>query len=287
MITELTATGKPFIHYHAAHCESGVTSAMFRDKGVDISEPMAFGIGSGIFFAHLPFLKSLGHSVSTFRSQPGAIFRKTAKRLGADFVTKTFRDPTFEYPVDCSADSLERARFARGPMEGSGVMYYPKSVNLHPDLREACIKGMKDSCNMMIRIPLPFFGVRGIRFLAKKVIQSEVKLGVDEARRNLGAVIRWLEEVGTGGSGFRYMYAAFLQEASELFGSEDLAELSRDMTAIGDTWRDFSVMSARIIKQRNRPEETFAKAGGLMLICAGREENFFKNLDKVVRKLKA
>ena len=344
MITEYTATGKPFIHYHAAHCESGVTSALFRNKGVDISEPMAFGIGSGIFFAHLPFMKSLGHPVSTFRSQPGAIFRKTVKRLGGEFVIKSFRDPkkgmdelrqvlrtgqvvglktnlywlpyiserfrfnfgshnlivlreiengfrisdpTFEYPVDCSAEGLQKARFARGPMEGSGYMYYPKTVKLNPDLREACIKGMKDSCNMMIRIPLPFFGVRGIRFLAKRVIQSEGKLGIDEARRNLGAVVRWLEEVGTGGSGFRYMYAAFFQEAAELFGSEDLAELSHEMTVIGDTWRDFSVMSARIIKQRNKPEETFAKAGGLMLICAGREENFFKNLDQVVRKLKA
>jgi len=59
------------------------------------------------------------------------------------------------------------------------------------------------------------------------------------------------------------------------------------MTAIGDDWRDFSVMSARIIKQRSKPEETFAKAGGLILACADREESFFKNLDKIVRKIKA
>jgi len=238
MITELTATGKPFVHYHAAHCESGVTSALFRHKGVDISEPMAFGIGSGIFFAHLPFMKTLNQPVSTFRAAPGAIFRKTAKRLGGEFVIKTFRDPkkgmdelrqmlkagqvvglktnlywlpylserfrfnfgghnlivlreiengfrisdpTFEFPVDCPADGLEQARFARGPGEAHGYMYYTKSVNPHPDLRGACIKGMKDSCNMMLKIPLPLFGVRGIRFLARKVIKSEEKIGFHEA----------------------------------------------------------------------------------------------------------
>jgi hypothetical protein len=47
------------------------------------------------------------------------------------------------------------------------------------------------------------------------------------------------------------------------------------------------VTAARIIKQRDKAEETFAKAGGLMLKCADREEAFFRNLQKVVRKLKA
>jgi hypothetical protein len=166
-------------------------------------------------------------------------------------------------------------------------MYYTKSVNPHPDLRGACIKGMKDSCNLMLRIPLPIFGVRGMRFLAKKVIKSPDKLGFQEACRHLAGTVRWVEETGTGGAGFRYMYAVFMQEAAELFGSEDLAQLSRDMTAIGDTWREFSVVAARIIKQRGKEEETFAKAGGLIFKCADREEAFFKNLQKVVRKLKA
>lgn len=84
MGTEVTAAGKPFIHHHYAHCESGVTSALFRDKGVEISEPMVFGIGSGIFFGHLPFVKWVGLPISTYRSQPGAIFRKAAKRLGVN-----------------------------------------------------------------------------------------------------------------------------------------------------------------------------------------------------------
>jgi len=58
------------------------------------------------------------------------------------------------------------------------------------------------------------------------------------------------------------------------------------MTAIGDTWREFSVTAARIIKQRDKDEETFAKAGGLILKCADLEEAFFKKLQKVARKLK-
>ena len=342
--SEVSAGGKLFIHHHSAHCESGVTSALFRDKGVEISEAMVFGVGSGIFFGHLPFVKWVGLPISTFRSQPGAVFRKAAKRLGGKFVTRRFRnaekgmaelrrvlrtgqivgmttniywlsyfpnrfrfqfnghniiilreieggfrvsDPVLDHPVDCPAEDLERARFARGPLEPHGFMYYPISVNQHPDVRAACIKGMKDTCNMMLRIPLPIFGIRGIRSLAKRIIKMPDKIGFHEACRHLGNIVRMQEEVGTGGAGFRFMYAAFLQEAADLFGSHELAELSQEMTAIGDIWREFAVVSARIIKQRGGTEESFGKAGGLMLICAGREEQFFRDLNAVAGKLKA
>jgi hypothetical protein len=344
MSIERTAGGKPFIHHHSAHCESGVTSALFRDKGVEISEAMIFGIGSGIFFGHLPFVKWVGLPISTFRSQPGAVFRKAGKRLGAEFVTKRFHnpqkgmdelrrvlktgqivglttniywlsyfpnrfrfqfnghniivlheiengfrvsDPVLDHPVDCLAEDMERARFAHGPLKPRGFMYYPKYIPPRPNFRQACIKGMKDTCNMMLRIPLPIFGIRGIRSMAKRIIKSPEKIGFHEACRHLANVVRMQEEVGTGGAGFRFMYAAFLQEAADLFGSDDLAGLSQEMTAIGDIWREFAVVSARIIKQRGQSEDNFDKAGGLMLICAGREEEFFKTLNTVVRNLKA
>ena len=342
--TEITSGGKPFVHHHAAHCETGVTAALFRDKGLEISEPMIFGIGSGIFFGHLPFVKWVGLPISTYRSQPGAVFRKAAKRLGGKFVTQHFRnaqkgmdemlhvlrsgqivglttniywlsyfpnrfrfqfnghniivlreiengfrvsDPVLDKPMDCLKEDLIRARFARGPMEPHGFMYYPVSVNLHPDLRGACIRGMLDTCNMMLRIPLPIFGVRGIRFLARRIIKFDRTQGFEEACRQMGMIVRMQEEVGTGGAGFRYMYAAFLQEAAQLFGSPELDDLSREMTAIGDTWREFAVTAARIIKKRGKNEETFAKAGGLMLICAGREEELFKNLRNIASNLKS
>lgn len=342
--TEITSGGKPFVHHHAAHCETGVTAALFRDKGLEISEPMVFGIGSGIFFGHLPFVKWVGLPISTYRTQPGAVFRKAAKRLGGKFVTQHFRnatkgmdemlrvlrggqivglttniywlsyfpnrfrfqfnghnivvlreiengfrvsDPVLDKPVDCLTDDLIRARFARGPLEPHGFMYYPVSINPNPDVRRACIKGMLDTCNMMLKIPLPIFGIRGIRYLAKRIIKFDRTQGFEEACRQLGMIVRMQEEVGTGGAGFRYMYAAFLQEAAGLFGSPELDELSQDMTAIGDTWREFAVTAARIIKKRGSKEETFAKAGGLMLICAGREEALFKSLRDVASKLKS
>jgi hypothetical protein len=344
MNTEITASGKTFIHYHAAHCESGVTSALFRDQGLNISEALVFGIGSGIFFGHFPFIKMVGLPITTFRSQPGAVFKKAGKRLGVKFITKRFRnpqkgmdelrrllkdgkivgmttniywlsyfpnrfrfqfnghnlialreidggfrvsDPVLEHPVDCLAEDLERARFAHGPLEPRGFMYYIDVVPQSPDIRGACIRGIKDTCNMMLRVPLPIVGIRGIRFLARRIKKSPQKLGFAEACRHLGNIVRMQEEVGTGGAGFRFMYAAFLQEASEIFNSAELAALSVEMTSIGDLWREFAIVAARIIKQRGQTEDTFAKAGDIVMECAAREKALLKKLNDVVRKLKA
>ena len=347
MTTEETlADGRKYIHGTAAHCETGVSSALFRDKGLDISEPMIFGIGSGIFFGHLPFIKWTGLPITTFRSIPGLVFKKAAKRLDAKIFRKRFRSPQkgmdelrrvirtgqivgvttnvywlsffprryrfnfnghnfivlyenengfrisdpalLEYTTDCSAFEMERARFAKGPLEPRGLMYYPLFVPSNPDIRKACITGMTDSCNQMLKIPIPLFGIKGMRYVARKVIQWPKKLGYVEACRQLAHILRMQEEMGTGGAGFRYMFAAFLQEAGELFGSQELHELSNEMTAIGDIWREFAVVSSRIIKQRkSKREETFDTAGGLMLICAGREEELFKNLRDVIPKLKS
>jgi hypothetical protein len=344
MTSETKANGRLFIHHHYAHCESGVTSALFRDQGLDISEAMVFGIGSGIFFGHLFFVKMVGLPITTYRAQPGAVFRKAGKRLGVKFVTKRFRDaqkgmdelrqllregtivglttniywlsyfpnrfrfqfnghnlialreiqdgfrvsdPMLEHPVDCATDDLERARFARGPLEPHGLMYYPSSVPESPDIKKACLKGMKDTCNMMLRIPIPIFGIRGIRFLAKRIKASPQKLGFDEACRHLANIVRMQEEIGTGGAGFRFIYAAFLQEAGELFQADELKELSSVMTSIGDKWREFAVVSARIIKQRGQTEDTFDKVGDILMECAEREEALFKKLRDVVGKLKA
>lgn len=82
-----------FEHHHTAHCESGVTSNLLRHKGYEVSEAMAFGIGSGLFFMYMPFLKVMEVPLTTYRSFPGTIFKKTCKRLNIRFAYQNFRDP--------------------------------------------------------------------------------------------------------------------------------------------------------------------------------------------------
>ena len=71
-----------FEHHRTAHCENGVASNLLLNRGLKLSEPMIFGIGSGLFFVYLPILKvNFAQSIS-YRPMPGAIFSKASKRLG-------------------------------------------------------------------------------------------------------------------------------------------------------------------------------------------------------------
>ena len=49
-----------FEHTHHAHCESGVMSSMLRHYGLNVSEPMVFGLSNALNFAYIPFVKMGG-----------------------------------------------------------------------------------------------------------------------------------------------------------------------------------------------------------------------------------
>ena len=92
-----------YTHRQAGHCESGTTSNLFKNYGMDISEPMAFGVGNGLYFSYIPFLKIQYAPMISFRNIPNTIFRRGTKRLGADAVViKKFKTPKE------SMDALDR-----------------------------------------------------------------------------------------------------------------------------------------------------------------------------------
>ncbi|HNW75330.1 MAG TPA: BtrH N-terminal domain-containing protein [Bacteroidales bacterium] len=80
-----------FEHRQAGHCESGVTSNLLNYYGLKISEPMAFGIGAGLFFSYLPFLKMQHAPVTSFRVWPGMVFKRATSELGVKSGIFTFR----------------------------------------------------------------------------------------------------------------------------------------------------------------------------------------------------
>jgi len=328
-----------FEHRQAAHCENGVISNLLRFYGIEISEPMAFGIGSGLFFSHMPFLKVDGIPVTSFRPLPGIIFKRISRRLGVDFERKKYRkpedamlaldknlengiptgmlvgvyhlsyfpdpyrfhfnahnlvvfgkengsylisDPIMDGYEKLTYKELVRVRYAKGTFAPKGHMYWVKDTSKEHDLPSAIIKGIKHTCKDMLTIPIPMFGVKGIRFMSKKIRNYPKKLGARKAALFTGQIVRAQEEIGTGGAGFRFIYAAFLQEAAEVLKNERLRELSFEMTKIGDMWREFAVITGRIVKNRNTIDESYDKAADLLLVIADAEENFFKDLKKSI-----
>ena len=97
----------------------------------------------------------------------------------------------------------------------------------------------------------------------------------------LGNIVRMQEEIGTGGAGFRFIFAAFLQEAATVIGQEWLIEVSNEVTATGDKWREFAYEAARICKDRAITGENYNRLSALMMECSQREEVIFNKLKKI------
>ncbi len=182
-------------------------------------------------------------------------------------------DPVAEHPVRCNAEALSRARFSKGLLAPKGLLY--TMVKLGPSIITpyAARKAILKTCRIM-RAPIPIIGVRGIKMLANKVAQLD-----PTARRSslfVGHIIRMQEEIGTGGAGFRFLYAAFLQEAAELSGMAVLTGFSERLMVIGDGWREFALTTARMVKGRDAMSPT--KLAGMLRNLAEQEEVFFREL---------
>ena len=335
---ESKTTKGAFIHFQHAHCESGVTTNLLRHYGIDISEPMAFGIGAGLFFGHLPFLKVNGTPGTTFRIWPGAIFKRVATRLGVTMHTERFSnpqkamdaldaaldaghpvgmqcsvyylpylpeafrfhfnahnlvvfgrengeylvsDPVMEEATRIKGEDLAKARFAKGTPEPRGFMYYVKGAAPEPDFPKAIMQGIKQTCSFMISPPFPWFGFKGIFLLSRRIRKYPQKLTARKSALYLGNIIRMQEEIGTGGAGFHYLFAAFLQEAGELMKRDDLLRFSEELTAIGDTWRDFAYSAARLVKARTSDLVSYDELSDKLRRIGEEERDFFKRLRKL------
>lgn len=327
-----------FKHYQHAHCESGVTTNLLRHEGIEISEPLAFGIGAGLFFAHMPFIKVSGAPGTSFRSLPGSIFKRVTKTLGIEVHTQRFgnpakamsalndvldrgqpvgmlssvyylpylpeafrfhfnahnlisygregdiyniSDPVMEDVAAIAYDDLAKARFAKGTPEPKGFMYYIKNVPDNIDYSKAIQSSIKKNCYMMLSPPLPWFGINAIFHLAKKIKKYPVQLAPRKAQLYLGNIIRMQEEIGTGGAGFRFLYAAFLQESAEILKRDDLKGFAEELTAIGDEWRRFAYSAARLMKERKSDLVSFDELSDMLYSCGLKEKDFFKRLDKL------
>lgn len=328
-----------FEHRHAGHCESGTVAALLRHQGLDLSEPMVFGIGGGLFFLHLPIVKMGGIPLTSYRDAPRAIIKNIQKRLGVRWREVRYRrpqaamqaldtflaagrpvglqtsvywlpyfpvdmrfhfnghnlvvygkqgddylisDPVAETPVQCASADLQRARFAKGPFAPRGLTYYPEHVPAQLDVAGAARDAIRATARRMTGIPLPFLGVRGIRWMADRLERWPDRLGAETAAKWVGSVVRMQEEIGTGGAGFRFMYAAFLQEAAGLLDTPALQDLARDLTATGDRWREFAVQGAMLVKNRESDAAAYRRLAGMLRDCAAREQEIFTRLKTAV-----
>lgn len=325
-------------HKTHAHCETGAVLNVLDQKGITLSEPMVFGIGAGISFIYLPFIKINHVPISAFRRLPGRVFSRLCKQLSIEFQLKKYHDPqkamdqldwlmdnntpanvqvgvyhlnymppetrmhynihtisvvgreNGNYLVSDSVieniqqvpyDVMRRVRFAPGAFTPHGKMYWITKTPGSIDLRKPIVNGIKESAYEMTGQYFWLIGTRGIRYLAKSMRNWPEKLGEKTARQYLLQQLQMLEIAGTGGSGYRYMYGAFLKEASGILKQDWLAEAGLEMGHIGDHWRKYSHTGAHYLKTGQDVAGSFKTMSDILLEVADQETVLFKKLRKI------
>ncbi|WP_317930865.1 BtrH N-terminal domain-containing protein [Halioxenophilus sp. WMMB6] len=308
-----------FQHRQAAHCETGVASALLSHNGLPLSEPMAFGLAAGLSFAYLPIVKLSGMPLIAYRMPPRAILKGLQQRLGVKLHFQTFSDPAkgmaeldkqldqgrlvglqtsvfwlpyfpetmrfhfnahnllvygrdgddylisdpvFEEGVRCDRQALQKARFAKGALAAKGMLYYPTQVPQQFDLATTARAAIRKNYRIMMNAPLPMIGVKGIRYLGKKIVQlsGDSKKSERYLPLYLSHIVRMQEEIGTGGAGFRFIYAAFLREVGQALANDRLKEAAAIMTEAGDDWRKFALLSSKMCKGRSPMDSKLLQA---------------------------
>ncbi len=190
-------------------------------------------------------------------------------------------DPVFETVQRCTAEDLQRARFAKGVLAAKGMMYTLEdnrpSEQIMADLPAIIRKAIRKNAKHMLA-PVFFIGIKGIRTLAKKIESLPAKQNDKYQKLFLGHLVRMQEEIGTGGAGFRYIYAYFLEQAAHICNEPAFQTASEQMTAIGDQWRQFAAMC---VKQCKKPSENGCREiAAFLRKIADDEETLWRELLK-------
>lgn len=332
---------KPYHHIQTAHCENGVATGLLRYHGLEfMTEPLIFGLGSGIFYIHIPFLMINGGPAISYRSMPGWIFSRASKLLGIkvnrrkfsnekeayDYLNNQIKlgnpvgcqvgvynlpyfppeyrfhfnahnlvvfgkengnylvsDPVMETTTILSEADMLKVRFAKGPLAPRGHVYFPENVRpvSKEQIQSAIHKAIARTAFEMIYIPGPIAGVDGINFTARQIRKWREKLGPRKAGLYMGQIVRMQEEIGTGGGGFRFIYAAFLEQAAEITGNQKLISISDEFTKAGDLWRASAINMGRIFKGRLNEQKDFLECADMLDNIAEIERQAFKRLRKI------
>ena len=246
----------------------------FADKG-DAMKEMDMLLSAGIPVGAVVGMYHLPHS--PYRTHFNAHTLCVVGKEGDEYIIS---DPSWHTTLlKISYDDLMRVRFPEGAFKPHGKMFWIKEKPVIGDIRPLIERSIQKTCRKMLGIPfVSSFGVSGIVTLSKQIRKLEKRYGEKDARIYLATLIQAIEEIGTGGAGYRYLYGHFLHEAAEMLNDPKLKDFSVEMSHIGDRWRQLALECGRKIK--NRSDLSYDDLADKVVEIAAAEKKFFVSLKK-------
>lgn len=325
-----------FVHRAGVHCESSALRDIYEFYGFKFSEPMIFGLGSGLGFVYwhsrqmlypfvggrardfdknlcanmgvtvkvnktssrvkayeslkksisegvpvmihvdMPYLKYLGLPEQAHFGAHTVVVAGLNEDKGVAYIADTM----FQGLQTATLKELEQARsstFKPFPPENKWFTFnFPTQLTPIEDaIRNAVITSAKS----MLYAPIKNLGAKGIDYLASEIVKWPKLFPPEDSRfRQLYEVTYvMLEEDGTGGGLFRYLYSRFLKEASELLNNNELANLSLRYNQIGQKWTRI----AKLIRETPENTSNVNEAGKVLQEVAEEETQVLSSLAKL------
>ena len=287
-----------FMPFTGHHCETVATGTLLAAGGLNLSEPMLFGLGEGLGFIFIK-LSSLPLPFVGGRSKPFALTEALCGNLRLTCVSietssKAKAWTALEAPLragqpvglqlDCyhldyfsrpvhfaghfvaahgfddrevllvdtvqqgslqqiSRASLEKARFAKGPMAAKARSWTIAPPSRKPALDTALRKAIRANAKQYLSPPF-----RGASYLGIHMLADSLPRWLEIAKRpadDLALAAMLMEKAGTGGSLFRNFYRDFLAEARDhLRGAR--VKLAQAQALFADAAQEWGAIAARI-----------------------------------------
>jgi hypothetical protein len=147
---------------------------------------------------------------------------------------------------------------------------------------ETAIKNaITKTANVMLYPPIKNLGVKGINHFANEIVKwPQLFPPQNPSYEPLYEVTYvMMQEDGTGGGLFRYLYSRFLKEAGELLGNEELGNLSRRYHQIGQKWTTI----AKLTRETPKNPANVHEARNALLDVASEETKALSQLARIFK----
>ncbi len=326
---------KGFVHRQGVHCDSSALRDVFEYHGFKFSEPMIFGLGSGLGSVYwkskqipFPFVGgrvrnfaenlcfNLGVEIKINKTSNKRRAYETLKELismdvpvmihvdmpylkyldlpeeahfGAHSVVVAgideekgvvyIADTNFKELQTATLEELEKARSSQAkPFSPQNKWFTFKFPPELPPIENAIKRAVEKTLKNMLNPPIKNLGIKGIRHFASQITRWPSEYPQKQYAFSCEMAYVYLEEAGTGGGCFRYLFSGFWEETGKLLENEQLVALSKEYYEVGKKWTEV----AHIIKRM--PQTRIAnsmKAKDLLLEIADDEERILCSLNRV------
>jgi len=224
----------------------------------------------------MPYLKYLGLPEHAHFGAHTVVVAGIDEEKGIAYIADTM----FKGLETATLKELEEARSStfKPFLPENKWLNFKFSAKLTP-VEEAIRNAIIKTARSMLYPPIKNLGVKGINHFASEIVKWPKLFPPENAlfRQLYEVNYVMMEENGTGGGLFRYLYSRFLKEAGELLSNKELGDLGQRYHQIGQKWTTI----AKLIRETPKKPLNVHEARKVLLEVAKEETEVFSLLARI------